>query len=86
MPLTFNALLRSEGIDPGEVALLRHQTEKGAPGRTPYTLWRDDLAKFELYQSTQKRRPIFRRSRFWAAFVAPEKFETLFVGPTKRIR
>lgn len=80
MASTFNEILRSDGVDPREVSLLRHQTNKGAPGRTPYTLWRDDLAAFELYQSTQKRRPVFRNAKYWAAFVAPEKYETLFVG------
>ncbi|KTE04104.1 hypothetical protein ATE68_00075 [Sphingopyxis sp. H038] len=80
MPLTFNMLLRSEGIDPAEVRLLRHQTEKER-GRTPYSLWRDDPAAFERYQSVQdvKQRSHFR-SAFWASFVAPPGGGTLFVG------
>jgi hypothetical protein len=80
MPLRFNMLLHDEGMDPSEVRLLRHQTTKGL-GRTPYTLWRDDPAGFEKYQSIQR---TARRSRFdrqyWASFVAPPSGGTLFVG------
>lgn len=80
MPLRFNMLLHDEGIDPSDVRLLRHQTGNG-PGRTPYTLWRDDLAGFEKYQSIQhtERRSYFN-GRYWASFVAPPSGETLFVG------
>lgn len=80
MPLTFNQLLRSEGIDPGDVRLLRHQTDK-VRGRTPYTLWRDDPGAFERYQNTQdsNQRAHFR-GRYWASFVAPPDGSTLFVG------
>lgn len=52
MPLRFNMLLTDEGINPSEVRLLRHQTGK-VLGRTPYSLWRDDVVAFERYQSTQ---------------------------------
>lgn len=82
MPLTFNALLASEGIDPANVRLLRHQTGK-ARGRTPYSLWRDDPAAFERYQSTQDSAPRERakfQADYWAAFVSPAPGETLFVG------
>jgi hypothetical protein len=80
MPLYFNMLLRDEGIDPSYVRLLRHQTGK-VPGRTPYTLWRDDMRAFQRYQSTQDptRRAYFD-APFWAAFVAPPSGGTLFVG------
>lgn len=80
MPLRFNMLLRDEGIDPSDVRLLRHQTKKG-PGRTPYTLWRDDPAGFEKYQSIQhtERRSHFN-GRYWASFVVPPSGGTLFVG------
>ncbi|MBC7987590.1 MAG: HNH endonuclease [Sphingomonadaceae bacterium] len=80
MATTFNELLREAGVNPAQVSLLRHQTDKGAGGRTPYMLWRDDRRAFELYQSTQQPRPVFRTRKFWAAFVAPEKFQTMFVG------
>lgn len=80
MPLRFNMLLEGSGIAPYEVRLLRHQTGK-VPGRTPYSLWRDDPDGFERYQSTQD--PA-QRSRFaapyWASFVAPPDGGTLFVG------
>lgn len=80
MPLYFNMLLRDEGIDPSYVRLLRHQTGK-VLGRTPYTLWRDEVGAFQRYQSTQNPR---RRTRlnapYWAAFVAPPSGGTLFVG------
>ncbi len=82
MPLRFNMLLEDEGIDPAEVRLLRHQTTR-IPGRTPFTLWRDDPAAFERYQSTQAPAPRQRarfHSRYWASFVAPPGRETLFAG------
>lgn len=80
MPIYFNMLLRDEGIDASDVRLLRHQTGK-VSGRTPYTLWRDDVGAFQRYQSTQDptRRAYFD-APFWAAFVAPPKGGTLFVG------
>ena len=80
MTATFNDLLKAAGIDPKTVSLLRHHTDKGGRGRTPYTLWRDDLHAFELYQCTQQDRPVFRTASYWAAFVSSEKYETLFVG------
>lgn len=77
--VTFNDLLLEHGIDPGEVSLLRHQT-RTLTGDTPYALWNRDRAAFERYQSTQERRPVFQKAKYWAAFVAPAKLETLFVG------
>jgi hypothetical protein len=82
MSLRFNMLLADEGIDPSEVRLLRHQTDK-VVGRTPYSLWRDDVAAFECYQSTQDSEPRQRarfKGRYWASFVAPPSAGTLFVG------
>lgn len=82
MTLRFNMLLASEGIVPVDVRLLRHQTV-GPRGRTPYGLWRDDRAAFELYQSAQaadpRRQAIFA-APYWASFVTPPDGETLFVG------
>lgn len=81
MPFRFNMLLRDEGIDPSDVRLLRHQTR--VEGRTPYTLWRDDIGAFQRYQSTQDPSPRQRarfRGRYWASFVAPPAGGTLFVG------
>lgn len=80
MPLKFNMLLRDEGLDPAGVRLLRHQT-RAMDGRTPYTLWRDNLEAFENYQSTQssERRSYFKGDH-WASFVVPPDGRTLFVG------
>lgn len=75
-------LLADEGIEPSDVRLLRHQTDK-VVGKTPYTLWRDDPPAFDLYQSTQDATPRQRarfKSRYWASFVAPSRSSTLFVG------
>jgi len=78
--LSFNAVLRGWEVDPRDVRLLRHQTVKYA-GRTPYTLWRDDLAGFLTYQSIQsvQNRPRLA-SRYWASFVVTPAQSTLFVG------
>lgn len=82
MPLTFNMLLASEGIAPAQVRLLRHQRVESRL-RTPYSLWRDDRAAFEQYQSLQDasaaRRTVLA-AKFWASFVVPPDGETLFVG------
>jgi len=76
--ITFNTILRAEGIDPTTVRLLRHQdTRRGAP--TPYRLWRADDGRFETYQSIQ-RRNLFPVGSFLASFVATPANETLFVG------
>src|SRR4051812_45864474 len=74
---TFNRLLRANGIDPSDVALLRHQTTRR--GRTPHWLWENDRSGFFRYQSTQQGLPIFKK-RYWASFVSPAKHETMFVG------
>lgn len=74
---TFNRILRDAGIDPREVALLRHQTERG--GLTPWHLWESRRDAFLRYQSTQHDSPIFHK-RYWASFVSPAKYQTLFVG------
>ena len=78
----FNDLLRGAGIQPEEVAVLRHHTpEPGATRQSLFELWREDRAGFELYQETQKlAQPLFRRRKFWAAFVSPARGETLFAG------
>ncbi len=77
--ITFNELLRSEGIDPAHVKLVRHQ-DKRFPGRpTPYQLWKAGDGRYELYQKIQ-RRPVFDRAQLLASFVATPPGETLFVG------
>lgn len=68
---TFNDLLRTNGIDPREVSLLRHKTEVRGLG----------LSDFERYQQTQLAdQPVFRQPRYWASFVAEPGLRTRFVG------
>ena len=78
-PLRFNMLLAASAIDPGQVRLLRHETDRH--GLTPYALWRGDPARFDDYQRVQARhRGAWFRSPFWASFVASPDGRTLFVG------
>jgi hypothetical protein len=78
--ITFNELLLAHGVDPAQVALLRHTGQKGRLGITPYELWMRDRAKFDLYQRTQEMgKAVFRRP-YWASFVGKPQNETLFVG------
>jgi hypothetical protein len=79
MPLTFESALVDAGIDPKTVRLLRHVDSKADYGRTPYELFRNDRAKFELYQSHQncKRRPHLKADH-WASFVGTPDMRTLF--------
>ena len=80
MPLTFTALLESEGIRPVDVRLLRHQTT-AFEGRTPYTLWRDHPGQFDFYQAHQHPgRVSYFRAPYWASFVVTPDRRTLFVG------
>lgn len=79
MPLLFNGLLKNEGIEPGEVRLLRHQDKVG--GKSVYRLWRDFPAGFEEYQSGQSATSRAKfESPYWASFVAAPGGDTLFVG------
>lgn len=81
----FNTVLVEAGCALNEVRLLRHQERRTDGRRTPYELWRDDRAGFELYQSHQSidRRAEFMNSKGrtrWASFVAMPNKSTLFVG------
>jgi hypothetical protein len=81
MPLRFNTVLAQAGIAPADVRLLRHQDSRSAKGRTPYELWRDDRAAFEIYQggqSFQNRSKL--RGDHWASFVVTPGGETLLAG------
>jgi hypothetical protein len=81
MSLTFKSALVDAGIDPETVRLLRHKDSKADYGRTPYELFRNDRAAFELYQSHQsnKRRPHLKADH-WASFVGTPDMRTLFCG------
>lgn len=74
-------ILRSAGIELSDVRLLRHKDSRAAKGRSPYELWRDDRARFDVYQSTQRVTDQTKlNARYWASFVAAFTGETLFVG------
>lgn len=76
--LTFNAILRHEGIDPKRVLLVRHQDTR--PGRTtPYNLWRAGDGSLERYQQIQSRN-VFAVGHLLATFVATPAKDTLFIG------
>ena len=75
--LTFKGLLEAAGVDPHDVRLVRHQTNKG--NLTPWALWRKDVDAFELYQRIQ-RRPVFDKAGQVASFVVTPDGRTLFVG------
>ena len=78
--VTFNEMMRVHGIDPAQVALLRHTGKKGHLGLTPHDLWRRDHGLFDLYQSTQAPdKPLFE-APLWASFVSGPAGETLFIG------
>ena len=81
MPLTFKSALVDAGIDPKTVRLLCHKDSKADYGKTPYELFRNDRAKFELYQSHQstRRRPHLKADH-WASFVGTPDIRTLFCG------
>jgi hypothetical protein len=57
MPILFNSLLNTAGIDPTSVRLLRHQDGRADKDRTPYRLWKDFPDDFITYQSRQVNRP-----------------------------
>ena len=75
----FNTLLRDEGINLDHVKLVRHQDTHRARRPSPYQLWQGKDGRFDLCQQIQ-RRPVFRRARILASFVATPLNETLFVG------
>jgi len=77
--LTFNAILRHEGIGVKKVRLVRHQYT-GGPGRpTPYDLWRANDGRLETYQQIQRRKR-FAVGDLLATFVVTPNSDTLFVG------
>lgn len=76
MAITFD-ILAIVDVHPLDVHLVRHKDNRQGSRRSVYTLWRDDRAAFELYQSIQAR-PIFEVGNFVASFVANPQNETLF--------
>ena len=81
MPIKFNTILKDAGLNLAEVRLLRHKDSRAAKGRTPYELWRDAPAQFELYQSLQSEKNREKlKARYWASFVVTPADKTMFVG------
>lgn len=68
LPFRFNQLLRDADLEPGDVRLLRHQTDLGR-GRSLLDVWRHNRPTFEAYQALQltAKRAHFARP-YWAAF------------------
>ena len=77
--LTFNAILRNEGIDPKTVRFVRHKDRRSAVNCTPYNLWRAGDGRLETYQRIQQRR-VFAIGCLLASFVVTPAKETLFIG------
>jgi hypothetical protein len=77
LALTFDYLLRLEGIDPMSVVLVRHQ-DAACQTRTLslYRLWKDGSGVLEAYEAIQHRR-VFEPRQLVASFV---------VTPTRRTR
>jgi hypothetical protein len=77
--LTFNAILRHEGIDPAKVRLVRHQDNRASTNCTPYNLWLAADGRLEIYQQIQSRE-VFEVGGLLATFVVTPTNDTLFVG------
>ena len=71
--LKFSDILHAEKIPKNETWLARHSD------RGTYRLWREDLRKFEEYQSLQEKVK-FHIGGYLASFVVTTTRETLFVG------
>ena len=80
--ISFNDVLRSEGVDPATVRLARHQDTR-APGRSIYAIWKSPGGPelVEAYQAVQARE-VFEIGGLVASFVVtpPPRNETLFIG------
>jgi hypothetical protein len=80
VPITFNMLLKAEGIDPRDVRLARHHDNRPECKITPYSLWRRDPTLLEKYQTLQGK-DRFDLDKLLASFVrTPSSGKTLFVG------
>ncbi len=79
MPITFNMILKAEGIDPADVRVVRHHDTRPECKNTPYALWRRDPTLFEKYQNIQGR-DRFEVGKLLASFVRTPSDKTLFVG------
>jgi GIY-YIG catalytic domain len=79
MPITFNMILKAEGIDPADVRVVRHHDTRPECKIAPYGLWRRDPTLLEKYQNIQ-RKDRFQVGKLLASFVRTPSDKTLFVG------
>jgi hypothetical protein len=79
MPITFNMILKAEGIDPADVRVARHHDTRPECKIAPYGLWRRDPTLFEKYQGIQGK-DRFPVGKLLASFVRTPSDKTLFVG------
>lgn len=82
LPLTFNDLLRIEGVAPADVVLVRHQdAARQTRTQSLYRAWKDGEGLLERYQEIQHRR-VFEPGQLVASFVVtpPPESQVLFVG------
>jgi HNH endonuclease len=77
--ISFNDLLRSSGLDPATVRLVRHQDRRAKTSHQLFHYWENDRPKFELCQRIQSSLR-FGDAKWVASFVATPTRETLFVG------
>lgn len=81
MAIKLNTILVEASLNASGIRLLRHKDNRASKGRTPYELWRDSPAQFDLYQSTQSFQNREKlKADYWASFVATPADETMFVG------
>jgi hypothetical protein len=79
MPIMFNTVLKSEGVDPTDVRLVRHHDTRPECKNSPYALWKRDPALLNRYQSLQSNE-VFKVGNTLASFVRTPAGQTLFVG------
>jgi hypothetical protein len=81
-PLTFNALLESEGLDPARVRLIRHKHERDYQEQV-FTDALNKREKFDNYQSSQGDTRVIssiKSADYIASFVVSPSGETVFAG------
>jgi hypothetical protein len=77
--LPFNDLLLRAGADPALTRLVRHQSARGAAGKSPADLWRAQDGSFERYLEFQSG-AVFGPAKFLAVFLPAPAGTALFVG------
>ncbi len=77
--IRLNAIFRDNGLEVGDILLVRHQDRRMKAGWTPYRLWRDQPDIFLSYQGAQQAGR-FRNGRILSAFVVDPLGCDLFAG------